>query len=93
MEKYKNVFYISGHIHGGIRATAAAEMYDIPMAEQVNGVTYLSLPTFGIVNWYGITWSGTGAQLEVYKDKVIFRPVNYLTQNFYKNTEYTFNLK
>ena len=93
MEKYNNVFYISGHIHGGIRATAAAEMYDIPMAEQVNGVTYLSLPTFGIVNWYGITWSGTGAQLEVYKDKVIFRPVNYLTQNFYKNTEYTFNLK
>jgi 3',5'-cyclic-AMP phosphodiesterase len=92
MEKYKNVFYISGHIHGGVRCTEVGEKYDMPMAEKVNGVTYLSLPTFGIVNWYGLTWSGTGAQLEVYKDKVLFRPVNYLTDNWYENSEYTFYL-
>lgn len=92
MEKYSNVFYISGHMHGGVRCTKVAEKYNIPMAEQVNGVTYLSLPSFGIVNWFGLTWSGTGAQLEVYADKVVFRPVNYLTGNWYENSAYTFEL-
>lgn len=92
LERYKNVFYISGHMHGGIRCTKVADKYNMPMAEKVNGVTYLNLPTFGIVNWYGITWSGTGAQLEVYDGKVIFRPVNYLTCNWYANSEYSFDL-
>lgn len=92
LEKYKNVFYISGHMHGGVRCTKVADKYNMPMAEKVNGVTYLNLPTFGIVNWYGITWSGTGAQLEVYDGKVIFRPVNYLTCNWYANSEYSFDL-
>lgn len=92
LEKYDNVFYISGHAHGGVRSTDIGEMYSMPMAEQINGVTYINLPTFGIVNWFGLTWSGTGAQLEVYNDKVIFRPVNYLTRNWYTNSVYTFDL-
>lgn len=92
LEKYDNVFYISGHMHGGIRSEYVGEKFDIPMAEQVNGVTYLSLPTFGIVNMFGIPVSGTGAQLEVYDDEVIFRPVNYLTGRWYTNSAYTFEL-
>ena len=62
------------------------------MAEQVNGVTYLSLPCYGIINWYGITWSGLGAQMEVYENKVIFRPINYLTGNWYANSAYSIDL-
>lgn len=92
MEKYDNVFYLSGHMHGGIRSTEIGEKYNMPLAEQVNGVTYISLPTYGIINWYGITWSGLGGQLEVYSDKVMFRPVNYLTGNWYTNSAYTFEL-
>ncbi len=64
----------------------------MPLAEQVNGVTYISLPTYGIINQYGITWSGLGAQMEVYDSKVILRPINYLTGNWYVNSEYTFEL-
>ena len=92
MEKYKNVFYISGHMHGGIKSTAVDALFDINSAEKTNGVTYLSLPTYGILNQYGIPWSGTGAQLEVYSDKVIFRPVNYLTGKWYTSAAYTFTL-
>lgn len=92
MEKYNNVYYISGHMHGGVRATVIGEKYDMPMAQQVNGVTYISLPTFGIINQYGIPWSGTGAQLEVYSDKIVFRPINFLLNKWYQNSAYTFEL-
>lgn len=92
LEKYDNVFYISGHMHGGVRCTGVADAYDIPMAEQVNGVTYISLPSFGLVNQYGLPMCGRGAQLEVYGDKVIFRPMNYLTGNFYTNSACSFEL-
>ncbi len=92
LEKYKNVFYISGHMHAGIKSTLVEEKYGLSNAEQVNGVTYLNLPTFGILNMFGLTHSGTGAQLEVYKDKVIFRPVNYLTGNWYTNSAHTFEI-
>ncbi len=92
LEKYDNVIYISGHMHGGMRSNYVGEKYDMPWVEQVNGVTYVSLPTYGIINWYGITWSGIGAQMEVYSDKIIFRGINYLTGYWYANSEYTVEL-
>ena len=92
LEKYDNVFYLSGHMHAGIKSTLVEEKYGLTNAEKVDKVTYLNLPTYGIVNMFGLTHSGTGAQLEVYKDKVIFRPVNYLTGNWYTNSAYVFGL-
>lgn len=92
MEKYKNVFYISGHMHGGIRCTWVGEKYDMPIVEQVNGVTYVSLPTFGIVNMYGLLQAGTGMQMEVYEDEIIFRPRNFITNQWFTNAAYTIEL-
>jgi hypothetical protein len=92
MEKYENVFYISGHIHGGIKSTAAADFAGFSNVEQENGVTYVSLPTFGIVNSFGYPWSGTGIQMEVYESKVIFRPRNMVTNAWFTNSVYTIDL-
>lgn len=92
MEKYKNVFYISGHIHGGIKSTAAAEYSGLSNVEQVNGVTYISLPTYGIVNSFGYPWSGTGMQMEVYEDHIIFRPRNFITNAWFTNSVYTIDI-
>ena len=92
LEKYSNVFWISGHMHSGVKADAVEELYGLSSAEQINGVTYLNLPTFGIVNSFGLPQSGTGAQLEVYDDEVVFRPRNFLTNNWYENAEYHFEL-
>ncbi len=92
MEKYENVFYISGHIHGGIKSTAAAELAGFANVVQENGVTYVSLPTFGIVNSFGYPWSGTGMQMEVYESKVIFRPRNLVTNAWFTNAIYTIEL-
>ena len=89
MDKYKNVFYISGHIHGGIKSTAAADFAGFANVEQENGVTYVSLPTFGIVNSFGYPWPATGMQMEVYEDKVIFRPRNLVTNEWFTNAVYT----
>jgi len=93
LESHKNVIWISGHMHGGIRCTAVGSLFEMPMAEKVNGVIYMSLPTFGIVNQYGIPVSGTGAQMELYPDRVEFRPVNYLTGRWYSNSAYSFTLE
>ena len=92
MEKYKNVFYISGHIHGGIKSTLAADLAGFANVEQENGVTYVSLPTFGIINSFGYPWAGTGIQMEVYEDKVIFRPRNMVTNAWFTNAVYTIDL-
>lgn len=92
MEKYENIFYISGHIHGGIKSTAAAELAGFANVEQENGVTYVSLPTFGIVNSFGYPWSATGMQMEVYESKVIFRPRNLVTNEWFTNAVYTIDL-
>lgn len=92
MEKYENVFYISGHIHGGIKSTIAAEYSEMANVEQENGVTYISLPTYGIVNSFGYPWSGTGIQMEVYEDHIIFRPRNFITNAWFTNSVYTIDL-
>lgn len=92
MEKYSNVFYISGHIHGGIKSEAAADYVGFSNVEQHNGVTYVSLPTYGIVNSFGDPSPATGIQMEVYENKVIFRPRNFLTNKWYTNAVYTIDL-
>lgn len=92
MEKYENVVYISGHMHGGIRCTWAGEKYDMPIVEQENGVTYVSLPTFGIINMYGLLQAGTGIQMEVYEEEIIFRPRNFVTNQWFTNSVYTIEL-
>lgn len=92
LEKYKNVYWISGHMHAGIKATAVEDLFGLSSAETVNGVTYINLPTYGIINMFGAPWSGIGAQLEVYDDEVVFRPRNFITNKWYVNSEYHFDI-
>ncbi|MBQ7956449.1 MAG: metallophosphoesterase [Clostridia bacterium] len=92
MEKYPNVFYISGHMHSGIKCTYIGEKYGLSNVEQVNGVTYISLPTYGIINTFGLLQAGTGMQLEVYENEVIIRPRNFVTNQWFTNSAYTIEL-
>ena len=92
MEKYENVFYISGHAHGGIKSTVAADFCDMSSIEQENGVTYISLPSYGILNSYGYPLSCTGIQMEVYENQVIFRPRTFVTNLWFINAVYTIDL-
>lgn len=66
MEKYKNVFFINGHLHGGI----FEKVFEVLNKE--NNVVSLSVPGYRKENNFGIRNCGTGYYCEVYKDKVIF---------------------
>lgn len=83
MEKYENIFFISGHVHTGINGYISEELFDISCVEEYNSVTYVNLPTYGIVNRYGIPWNGMGFQMEVYEDEVIFRARKFNTSRWY----------
>ncbi len=93
MEKYPNVFYISGHMHAGIRSEVIDKKFGLANVETVNGVTYISLPTYGLVNSFGDPIFGTGMQLEVYDDEVIIRPRNFITNAWYTNAVYKIGLE
>ena len=92
LEKYENVFFISGHVHTGINGYISKELFDVSCVETENGVTYVNLPTYGIVNRYGIPWNGMGFQMEVYEDEVIFRARKFNTSRWYGFYEFAIDL-
>jgi hypothetical protein len=83
MKKYDNVIYVSGHAHVGINGGFVNETYGVKYCEVVDGVTYINLPTFGLVNRYGIPWPCTGVHMEIYENKIVLRPRNYLRGSWY----------
>ncbi len=92
LEKYENVFLISGHMHAGINGKLVKEAFGFSCVETINGVTYVNLPTYDLVNRYGIPWNGMGMQMEVYEDEVVFRARRYLVSRWYAFHEFSIPL-
>lgn len=88
MEKYRNVFFISGHMHAGINGELTEELLGFKCVETLNGVTYVSLPTYLLVNRFGIPWNGMGFQMEVYDEKVVFRARSFVSSRWYSAYEF-----
>ena len=89
LEKYKNVFYISGHLHAGINGELTEKTLGFKCVETINGVTYVTLPTYLLVNRFGLPWNGTGFQMEVYGDRVLFRARSFLYSKWYSAYEFS----
>ncbi len=83
LEKYENVFFISGHVHTGINGPLVETVFGFSCVETINGVNYINLPTYMIINRYGVPWGGMGFQMEVYEDEVLFRARNYGSSKWY----------
>ena len=67
LTKYKNVFYINGHLHTGIYEKS------LEVLDSEKGVYSLNLPTYAKSNNRGAyKQSGLGVYMEVYDDEVIF---------------------
>lgn len=92
LEKYENVFFISGHVHTGINGDFTRKVFGFSCVETINSVTYVNLPTYMIVNRYGIPWGGMGFQMEVYEDEILFRARNYATSKWYPSYDYAVEL-
>ncbi len=83
MEKYDNVFYLSGHMHEGINGNYTEKLLGFRNIETVDGVTYVSLPSYLLFNRYGFMGNGLGMQMEVYEDEVVFRARNFALSDWY----------
>ncbi len=83
LEKYENVFFISGHVHTGMNGPLVENVFGFSCVETINGVNYINLPTYMIINRYGVPWGGMGFQMEVYDDEVLFRARNFGSSKWY----------
>ncbi len=88
MEKYSNVFFISGHMHAGINGELTEKVLGFKCVETLNDVTYVTLPTYLLVNRFGIPWNGMGFQMEVYGEKVLFRARSFISSRWYSAYEF-----
>lgn len=73
MEKYKNVFFINGHLHGGIFEKVAE------VINEENNVQSISIPGYRKENNFGIIDCGVGYYCEVYEDRVIFKARKFIS--------------
>ncbi len=69
LTKYKNVFYINGHLHDG--------MYDRSVEKLAENVYSINLPTYGKTNDFGVKDKGIGYYVEVYDNEVLFTGRNF----------------
>ena len=89
MEKYNNVFFINGHLHGGICDYVEAVL------NEENGVYSISIPSYRKPNNFGIRDCGTGYYCCVYDDRVEFTARNFIngTPVTGDYTKFTYKLK
>ena len=72
MEKYKNVFFINGHLHDGLYENTYA------LLNKENNVHSLSIPSYRKINNFGIQECGIGYYGLVYDNKVVFKARDFL---------------
>ncbi len=89
MEKYKNVFFINGHLHGGVCSYVAETL------NEENCVHSISVPGYRKENNFGITDCGVGYYAEVYADRVVFKARNFIKGEYIKGdyTRFEYRLK
>ena len=85
MEKYDNVFCLTGHFHKGLSNNIANPTY-----VTVNGVHYLTLPSSLMPNWpKDLSVNGLGFIMTVTDSEVCFRCRNYYMHNWYASFDYS----
>ncbi len=87
MEKYKNVFFINGHLHGGIFEKT------FEVLNEENNVYSLSVPGYRKENNFGITDCGTGYYGEVYDDRVVFTARKFISGEYIEGDYTKFEIK
>ena len=76
MEKYNNVFFINGHLPGGIFEKIAETL------NEEKGVYSISIPGYRKLNNFGIQDCGVGYYCEVYDDRVIFKARKFISGEY-----------
>ena len=93
IKKYKNVFYISGHIHEGFANEESSACY--VSVEKHGNYTLVNLPCYMYPDLIrgGHAANGTGYVFEVYRDKVAIRARNFAASTWVTKYDETIYLK
>ena len=79
MQKYDNVFFISGHLHYGFANENTSKLYKYQSIEKVGNIISINLPSLMYFTLNGKVVNGTGFVFEVYDNEVVIRARNYIT--------------
>lgn len=83
ISQYKNVFYVTGHIHNGFanEGSVAAQYVSV---EKHDGLTLVNLPSYMYPDIQRGGWAenGCGYVFEVYDDEVLIRARNFITEKW-----------
>ncbi len=85
MDQYENVFYISGHVHYGLKADPEGEPEGYTTVEKVGEhVTSVNLPCYAYGTFFtgGEDVVGQGLVMYVFKDRVEFKGRNLFLSNW-----------
>ncbi len=86
--KYKNVFYLNGHLHDGVYEKS------LEVLNEENGVYSINLPAYGKENDYGkFLQPGLGTYFEVYDDEVVFTARDFCAGKSLDGYTKTFDLR
>lgn len=86
LKQYKNVFYFSGHIHMGFSGENCFKKNGYSSFEEEKELVRVNVPCLSAGNHHGENNSCcTGLIIEVYENKVVLRPRNFLKRRFIKS--------
>ncbi len=92
LEKYENVFLISGHIHNGFANSLERKNYSFSTVEKYGSICSVNLPSYMYVGSRGTVANGTGLVVEVYDDEVVIRARSFTAGVWYTNYVYNIQL-
>lgn len=92
LKKYKNVFYITGHIHSGFVNENQKDFYGYTTVESDGSFHSINLPQYMYPTIRGRVANGTGCQFEVYDNRVEVRPRSYSAGVWYTDYNLTIPL-
>lgn len=92
LQKYDNVFLISGHIHNGFSNAETKSELGYETIEKVGNIYSVNLPPLNGFSENGSQLPGYGYNIEVYDDEVVFRARNYMTGSWAPRYNYTIEL-
>lgn len=88
LQKYDNVFYITGHIHSGLTNEFTGKLFKYNSVEKHGNITCVNLPSYQYFSLKGVPVNGTGYVFEVYDDEVVIRARDYIGGFWLNNYEY-----
>ena len=89
LQQYKNIIYISGHIHNGMGDSITSATYGYKSVETYGNITSVNLPAYSFFNSRGQFLSGLGFVFEVYDNEIIIRGRSYSSSIWHTEYEYS----